>query len=141
MTLSIICKTRIYNGLVLLFILLVPVCNLGLIRFCFRAYFQNKAEAVLFLLYAAPLWSGFIVVISFELYRQRVLGSMPGHNLIQMMILGGFALSALGIVLCPVGPELWSVAAGGLILTNTLICAVLGVIIFFLLKLRQHSHR
>lgn len=141
MALLTISKTKIYSGLVFLFVLLVPVCNLGAIRFGFRTDFYDEAQLILFLLYAAPLWIGFVVVICFELYRQAVMGKRPGRNLIQMMTLGGFVSSALGIVLCPVGPNLLSIPAGRLILTNTLICAVIGVIIYSLLKLRQHSTR
>jgi hypothetical protein len=139
MTLSTICKTRLYSGLVLLFVLLVPVCNLGAIRFGFLAAFHNEAELVLFLLYAAPLWAGFIGVIGFELYRQVVMGNAPGRNLVQLLLLGGLVLPALGILLCPVGPALWSVSTGALILTHTLICTVLGLIIRYLLKMRQHT--
>ena len=141
MTLSTISRSRIYAGLVLLFVLLVPVCNLGAIRVGFRADFHNEAERALFLFYAAPLWIGFAVVICFELYRQLVMGKLPERNLIPMLTLGGLVLSTLGNLLCPVGPNLWSVSAGIMILTNTLICAVLAVIIHYLLRLWQHSAR
>jgi RsiW-degrading membrane proteinase PrsW (M82 family) len=141
MTLTKLFKTRIYSWLALLFILLVPVCNLGAVRLGFRADFHDEAELLLFLLYAAPLWVGFAVVLCFEMYRRTVMGKPPDHNLIQMMILGGIVSSALGLLLCPVGPDLWSVSTGVLILSNALICAILGKIIQYLLRLSQNSTR
>ena len=125
----------------LLFVLLVPACNFAAIRFGFRSQFQNEAELVLFLLYAAPLWGGFMLMICFELYRQAVMKIIPGRYLVPMMTAGGLVFSSLGILLCPVGPQLWSAAAGELILTSTLICSALGIIIRYLLELRQQCQR
>ena len=130
-------KSRIYSGLILFSLLLVPVCNLGAIRFEFRGLFHDEAELALFLLYAVPLWVGFILFIGVELYRQAVMKITPGHNLVAKMTLGGFAFSGMAVVLCPVGPQLVSIATAKLLLTSTVICSVLGIGIRYLLKLRQ----
>jgi hypothetical protein len=141
MTLSTAKLSKLHTGLVLLFVLLLPVCNLGAIRWGFRPDFHTEAELVLFLFYAAPLWGGFAVVVCFEVYRRAVLGRSPERNLIQMLTVGGFVTSGLSLLLCPVGPSLWSIAGGGLILTSSLLCAVLAMVIHYLLRLRQQrSH-
>jgi hypothetical protein len=132
-------KTRIYSGLVIFVVLLVPVCNLGAIRFGFRRLFQNEAELVLFLFYAAPLWAGFILFIGFELYRQSVMKIPPGRHLVPMMAVGGVAFSGIGVLLCPVGPKFLSAATGEMMLISALICSVLGTGIRYLLWLRQTS--
>jgi hypothetical protein len=130
-------KSRFYSGLILFFLLLVPVCNLGAIRFGYRSLFHDEAELALYLLYAAPLWVGFILFLGIELYRQAVMNITAGHNLVAKMALGGFAFSAMAVMLCPVGPRLFSIAAVKLMLTSTVICGVLGISIRYLLRLRQ----
>lgn len=136
MTVSKVYKTRIYNGLVLFFILLVPMCNMCAIGIELRTVFHNQAELVLFQLYAAPLWIGFSLIIGFELYRQAVMKITLGNNLVTLMALGGLVFSCLEILICPIGPPFWSVITSGLILTSTLSSTILGLIIRYLLNLR-----
>jgi hypothetical protein len=139
MTNSVNFKTRFYSGLLACFMLLVPLCNLGAIRFGFHRIFHDEAELVLFLLYGAPLWVVLILIIVFELYRQVVMKVTLGRNMVSMMALGGLVFSGLWILLCPVGPKLFSVASGELILVSTCICTVLGVGIHQVLRLRQQD--
>lgn len=130
-------RSRYYNGLIGFLLLLVPVCNAGAIRYGFYSLFHNEAELALFLLYTAPLWVGFSLFIVIELYRQAVMKMTPGNNLVAIMIVGGFIFSSIGILLCPVGPQLISLAALELALSNSIICGVLGLCVRYLLKLRQ----
>lgn len=132
-------KLKIYNSLLVIFLLLVPVSNLGVIRFGFRSLFHDDAELALFLLYAAPLWLGFIIFIGFELYRQTIMQITPGRSLVGKMALGGFAFSALAIIVCPVGPSVFSFATVKLVLANTIICGALGLCLRYLLRLRQDA--
>jgi hypothetical protein len=139
MTLLVLGKKGIYNSLLWLLVLLLPVLNLAVVRFGFRLAFDEAAELTLFLLYTAPLWLGFTVMIGFEIFRQTVMGNAPNGNLIYKMTLGGIGVPVLTVLICPIGPGLWSDTAGIMILIGAVNCGVWGLLIYHLLRLRRRN--
>lgn len=127
-------KSKSYIILIAIVLILPPILHIFTVKWGFNKSFHNDAEVILFLFYNAPLWLLFVAIISVELYRKAVLGLMSGLSPIYTMSVGGALLAITGIVISPVGPDLVSVDGASLIVSNTVLCAVVALVIQFLLR-------
>lgn len=125
-------KTRSYsfyhNISIAILLCLTPIVYIGFVKYFLRELFHNSQSLFLFLLYNVPFWVVFMMIIGMEIYRRTIINTrgLPFYFVIPVV---SIFIAVVGIVITPVGPVLISTGALQLIVTNTIIGTMVGIII------------
>lgn len=108
---------HLHRTVIFLVLVTTPLLYSGIISFLLKQQFDNETNKLVFLLYNTPFWFLLMFIAGVELYRRAITRQFTAIAPAYMLMMGSALVGFTGIVICPVGPELFS--SGGLILIST----------------------